>query len=113
MSVFIKINNENYFIDFLSIENLLSLGNPGFEGGMIEETTTTTNFNSRGEKESEVIINENRYRSKEVDSFKYETIRNMISVILDTEAGSENDYSIGFKLSFNTLVEYGILNIAE
>lgn len=117
MSVLLTFGGQQYFIDFLNIDTVLSSGSAGLKGGLITETKTTTFKDFEGKETTTVEENE-VYKSKEVDGFRYETIREMISIILENNDEDDgitnlNSKSISFKLAFNTLIEYGILNIAE
>lgn len=118
MSVQLKIGNQNYFIDFKNIDTVLSSSNSGYKGGMITETKTTTIMDENDKPKEKVVVSKEFYKSKEVDGFRYETIRTMIDILLTTEdtedvRGELSKLPISFKLAFNTLIEYGILNIAE
>lgn len=118
MSVQLKIGNENYYIDFKNIETVLSSSESGFKGGMITETKTTEGLDKDGKSNFKTINTKEYHKSKEVDGFRYETIRTMIDILLTTEdtedvRGSLEKQPLSFKLAFNTLIEYGILNIAE
>lgn len=120
MSVLLTVGGQNYFIDFANIEKVLSSGNSGgFKGGMITETEINETYEEGKEMPStKVVITRTFHKSKEVDGFRYETIRNMIDILLTTEdvedlKGGLGSQPISFKIAFNTLIEYGILNIAE
>lgn len=114
MSALLKISGENYFIDFANIEKLIS---SGFKGGEITDSETVETFEN-GKSISKITTNKTYQKGKEVDAFRYESIREMIDILLTTEEGEDslgslNKTSISFKLAFNTLIEYGVLNIVE
>ena len=120
MSIFLKVGNQNYYLNFENIEKVLSSRSSGFKGGLIDEKETTENYDDKNKLVGKTVVTRNYHKSKEVDGFRYETLRNMIELLLTTE--DENDMTngkdlvkqpINFKLAFNTLLEYGILDIAD
>lgn len=118
MSVLLKVGGQNYFIDFANIEKVLSSSDSGFKGGLITETDIVEGLDENDKSLYKTITKKEFYKSKEVDGFRYETIRTMIEILLTTEEtedvrGNLDKLPISFKLAFNTLIEYGILNIAE
>lgn len=116
MSVLLSIGGNKYFLDFSNTQKILSSGDSGFKGGMVTETKTTKVLDSEGNVTSTVVETNEFYKSKEVDGFRYETIRTMVDILFseidetDGALGLTNK-SISFILAFNTLIEYGILNI--
>ena len=118
MSVQLKIGGQNYFIDFANIEKVLSSNDTSFKGGMITETNTTVAYDEKNKAVSKEVQTKEFHKSKEVDGFRYNTIQMMIDILLTSEdnesiTGDLTKLPISFKLAFNTLIEYGILNVSE
>lgn len=89
-----------------------------FENQKIKETETKELIDDKGVVYSKEIITKEYDRVREIDMAKYETIRVLFEVVLSTqeeiddELGIERalaDLPLPFKLSFNTLLQYGII----
>lgn len=118
----LDIGGSVYVINFKAIDKLLNedktLGNRE-----VEESETKEVYEYDAEKGEEVYIGKEVYtkkyeKGKEIDMTRYEMIRMLFEVLLtfneefDDELGFERalgDAPLPFKISFNTLVEYGIL----
>jgi hypothetical protein len=122
MSNLLNIGGQNYFIDFQSAEKLLTSGST-FKGGKVEDKETTETFDSDGKLIGKVVITKETLRGKEVDMFRYETIKDMMDIIFSDDDEEDpavkvnkkklDSQPMSFKIAFNTLLEYGVLNIAE
>lgn len=118
MSNLLEIGGQNYFIDFKNIELLLSSG-ASFKGGVIKDTETTEIKDSDGKVTQTTVVTREYYKDRQVDMFRFETVGEMVGILLDNQEESNgitksfDSESTSFKLAFNTLLEYGILNIAE
>jgi hypothetical protein len=118
-----EIDDELYYIDFLAIEKVLNMNNDSNPtGGLVKETETETFKGQGGEVISQKISEREFYRSKEVDGFRYQTIQNMLEIVLMEPIDSEEETvkksgldgrDSSFKMAWNTLIMYGIIAIYE
>lgn len=110
----IKIFGEYYYIDFEEIDFFLELSDNDLV--VNKETTTTSNPDgtvTKTETDKEYV------KSKEINSVRFELIRNFITDLGDEVQDEEEDEMLGnknlgktsirFKLAFNTLLAYRIL----
>jgi hypothetical protein len=114
--IILEFGGVAYYIDFSNLKNMLDSDDKS-ESDEIEETETTTTYIQGGVEKTEVIIR--KYpRGREIDVSKYETYRALIEILLtyqddtDDSLGAErglSDAPLPFKITFNTLVKYGIL----
>lgn len=110
-----------YYIDLTALDKAITP--VGFKpNDKISSFTTTTTKDSTGMIISIEEIENSMLRGKEIDAAKFEIIRTMIEILLDTE--DESDSSLGaeralekmplsYKLAFNTLYNYGIIKEKE
>lgn len=113
----IKFGNTIYFIDFESIEKLIS-GKEDFKARDVIETERVITLDDKGE-EIGTQVHERKYRKEQVfDAAKYDILVMMIETVMgaseeiDETLGTANVLSkqpLGFKLAFNTLINYNIL----
>lgn len=116
-----EIDGSFYFINFIAIDKLMNLGEEyNATGKMITDTRTRSVLDEDTGK-LKVIEEEtnNYYRSKEVNTLKYGIIQQMIDIIMPDVFDPENDEervnpntsepSIAYKIAFNTLLMYGII----
>lgn len=117
-----EIDDSFYFINFKAIDNLLRLGNEeNPTGRFIEEMRTRYILD---DETGNLKITEQEtnkyYRSKEIDTLKYSLIQQMLDIVMpdglevddedEKSLPNRNDsHSTGFKLAFNTLLMYGII----
>jgi hypothetical protein len=111
----LEIGGVDYVIDLKVLDKVISTE---LKSKNIVETETIKFLDSEGELVSTEIRTKEFERTREVDMAKYETIRTLLDVVfstneeVDDELGVEralNDLPLPFKLSFNTLLEYGII----
>lgn len=114
-----EIDGEYYYIDFMAVDKLLNLNNEvNPTGGLVTETETKTVTDPDGKSHTEEVT-KNFYRSKEVDGFRYQTIQQMLEMIMiepmddENKSGELHDRDFAFKISFNTLLIYGIIKTYE
>ena len=118
----IKVGNKSYYIDFKTIEEIVS-ENDGLKETQVTDTDKITILDGEGIVVS-TQINERIYtREKQVDALKYDLINHMLDVILNTPSEEVDDslgadrglakQPISFKVAFNTLQFYGILKQLE
>ena len=116
-----EIDNAFYFINFKAIDKLLNLGNEDNPTGkFIEEMRTkyVLDENTGELKISEQDVSK-YFRSKEIDTLKYGLIQQMLDIVMPDEFIDDEDeskalpnnetHSKGYKLAFNTLLMYGII----
>lgn len=116
-----EIEGQIYFINLTAIDKVLNLNNTSNPtGGMVKETDTKEIKGVDGELISSEINVREFYKSKEVDSFRYNMIQNMIEIIMldgpqdgddidEANGGSKDDQA--YKIAFNTLLMYGIVDV--
>jgi len=119
----IEIDGEFFYIDFQAIEDLLNLNNDkNPTGGLVDETETREVYGINNELISREVVTSRKYKSREVNSFRYEAIRNMVDLVMMESLGEpESDLpkadedldgkDLAFKFAFNTLIQYGILTV--
>jgi len=120
MDELLDIGGIQYIIDFYALEDLLNI-DPSLEAKIITETEVEESKTVDGEKSIKTITR-TYPKGKEIDMTRYEMIRMLFEVILtydiemDDTLGVElglSKASIPFKLSFNTLINYGIIKESE
>ena len=109
-----------YYIDIDALEKVIS---PALEPTKLVETHTKTYLDEKGKIVSVEVNETSTERVREVNAAKYDLIRTMIEVVLDSveddiddtmgaERGLEK-VSLSFKIAFNTLYEYEIIKEKE
>jgi hypothetical protein len=115
---YLEIGGVAYSLDFDSFESLLSLDITK-ENEEPVEIETTTEFDGTGNPVGSSIMTRQIRRGKEIDMSKYEVIKHMLEIVLgyneelDDSLGIQRAFDklpISFKIAFNTLVKYGVLN---
>lgn len=118
----IKVGNKTYYIDFKTIEEMISK-NDISDGTNIIDTDKVTILDDSGTIVS-TQINERFYtKEKQIDAIKYDLITHMLEIILNTPSEEVDDslgadrglakQPISFKIAFNTLQFYHILKQLE
>lgn len=117
----LDIGGTTYIIDLLAMENILTM-DKDFEDKKITETETKILYGEEGEVISKEVITKEYDKPKEYDSSKYEVIRILFEILLtyndefDDTLGLDlalSKATLPFKITFNTLVNYGILKEIE
>ena len=119
----IAIDGRYYFINFEKIDKVLNSGIGTSEEREVEDSVTEIIKNEKGEVISEKITINKTLRHRELNTFRYQVISAMLDELLhgDGEATEDSglpkpeldDLSLGMKLSFNTLLEYGIISFID
>jgi len=113
----IQIGDVTYVIDLDAMSNTLMVDNE-YDEKKITETETISKLDKNGEVISTEIKTKEHKKPKEYDSSKYDVVRVLFEVLLsynddiDDTLGLEralNDAPLPFKITFNTLLNYGIL----
>lgn len=113
----LEIGGKIFTLDLDGIENIVII-DKNYEGKFDIVETITDNVDTFGNSTNALRKVVKQERQKQVDQTKYETIRLLIELILtDTENLDDSlgfdramsKSSLGFKITFNTLLEYGIL----
>lgn len=116
MDEMLEIGGNQYIIDFDALEELLNIDPELGEKNIIEIETKEVYENE--EYVGKEVYTKTFPKGKEIDMTRYEMIRMLFEVVLtydiemdDTlgiELGLKNA-SLPFKLSFNTLINYGVI----
>lgn len=120
MHELLDIGGSQYIIDFDALEELLNL-DPSLGAKDIVEVEVKEVFD-KDEYVGKEVFTKTYPKGKEIDMTRYEMIRMLFEVVLtydiemDDTLGVElglKGASIPFKLSFNTLINYGIIKEVE
>ena len=115
--IILEIGGVAFYIDFDSIESILTSKDDDLSAKQVEETETKTTYIAGGVEKTEVTVKQ-YHKGREVDLSRYDTYRMLIEILLtyneeiDDTLGTEmalQDATIPFKIAFNTLVKYGVL----
>ena len=113
----IEIGGIEYYIDLNSLDKIITSKNS--RGNTVTETERKSILDENGKVISTEVTEKSYERPREINMARYETVRQLIDVILttleeiDDELGIDralDDLSLPFKLSFNTLIANGIIN---
>jgi len=112
----LDIGGVEYFFDLEMLDKFITSKNNS-EGNKIEKKTIQTLDGSGSVVKTEITTDEQE-RSREIDVAKYETVRTLIEIVLTTIEEIDDDLGVdralsksplSFKISFNTLLNYGII----
>jgi uncharacterized protein (UPF0335 family) len=116
-----EIDGHPYFVNFVAIDKLLNLSNKtNPTGGIVTESESVERFDNENKLVSKDVIKKDFYKSKEVDGFRYNAIQNMLEIVMMDDIGFDDEddkpvnpakKSQSFKLAFNTLLMYGIIDV--
>ena len=116
----LEIGGVVYSVDLFALDKLITSKTAG--GDKVIETETEEYKNPTGGTDSSRVTTKKYDRVREIDMAKYETVRVLFEVVLsmqdeiDDNLGIDRalaDTSLPFKLSFNTLLQYGIIKEEE
>lgn len=116
----LEIGGVIYTVDLEALDALITAKTTG--GNKITETETKELIDDKDNVYAKEKVTKEFDRIREIDMAKYETVRVLFEVILsmqeeiDDNLGVERalgDTSLPFKLSFNTLIQYGIIKEEE
>jgi len=118
----IEFGGNIYYIDVEALENTIKpIGAKGSKKIIEKETKTYADEN--GKVLSIEITEVERERPREIDATKYDILRVMIEILMDATEDTDDDSlgaeraldktSLGYKIAFNTLYNYGILKEKE
>jgi len=105
-----------YFLDVNKFTELIKMDHPN--GDVIIESVIKEIKDEKGKTITSEVVTTKRERDMYIQQTMYELFREMIDIVLsetdemDEELGSEralNKSDISYKISFNTLIHYGIL----
>ena len=111
----LEIGGIEYVIDLDKLEKVITSSN---SKKTITETETKQILDEKGELIGSEVYTKEYERVREIDMAKYDTIRTLFEVILTTNEEVDDDLGLErglaklplpFKLSFNTLIKYGII----
>lgn len=112
----IKIDKEYYYLDLDVMSDELEKDD-SLKAGKITNTETTIVKNAEDEIISTTIIITDAHKPKEVDGLKFELLREMIAIVLNTELEYNTSKMVNsfvgapsnFIIAFNTLLSLKIL----
>ncbi len=118
----IQIDGRYYFINFEQIDKIINGGVGATDERFTPEAETTEEV-VEGEINKKITTTK-IFRPKEVNAIRYQIISAMIDDLLNgggANEGENDGYSkksldslpLGSKLSFNTLLEYGIISFID
>lgn len=111
----LEIGGISYIIDIEVLDKVITSKN---KNKNIVESETIEHFDDNNNIISTEVRTKRFERVREIDMAKYETIRTLLEIVIttneevDDNLGIErglNELPLPFKLSFNTLLEYGII----
>jgi hypothetical protein len=106
-----------YVLDFEALDNILTL-EESLKTKEVEETEIKEVYDADNNFVGKEVLTKNFLKGKEIDATRYEMIRFLIEMIFgnneefDDTLGLDralSNTSIGFKISFNTLLDMGII----
>ena len=112
----LEIGGIEYTIDLDALDKIIT-SKPKNNKNVVEKEGKQI-FDEKGELIGSEIYTKEYERVREIDMAKYETIRTLLEVILTTHEEVDDDLGVErglsklplpFKLSFNTLIEHGII----
>lgn len=118
--MYLKIGGEELFVDYEQLNIMLTTGDPSLKGGDLSESETEEIFDEEGKLVSKKITTKKFVKSREVDSFRYQMLMEMLQTVMDVEGEADSlgnisteSFSVGQRIAYNTLIEYKILNTIE
>lgn len=118
----IEFGGSIYYIDIDALEKSIKPSGVKNDKKIIEKETKTY-VDDKGNITGIEIIEVERERPKEIDAAKYDLLRIMIEILMDTTEDTDDDSlgaeraldktSLGYKIAFNTLYNYGVLKEKE
>tara|TARA_R110000772_G_scaffold17946_1_gene49804 strand:- start:48462 stop:48821 length:360 start_codon:yes stop_codon:yes gene_type:complete len=114
---YLEVGNKTFVIDFDKIENILVL-DKDYSGKVTTSSEISEDFDKGGNLIGKTVKTYITPHNKEYDSSKYDILRLMFEVLLtddrvyDDTLGFDRamqESPISTKISFNTLIGYGIL----
>jgi len=115
---YLEFGGVNYYVDFDALDSLLDIDKKNTKKNVIE-TETIISYDSENNVIGKTITKRENERNKEINLASYETLRLLMEVIfsyqnedMDDTLGAQralDSSTIPFKLSFNTLIKYGII----
>lgn len=119
----ISIDGRYYFINFENVDKVLSSGVGASDEKEFEESSTEITKGEDGKVLNEKTITNKVVRPRELSAFRYQVISAMLDELLHGSEATEEDDTLpkkeldklplGMKLSFNTLLEYGIIDFID
>tara|TARA_R110000851_G_scaffold67262_11_gene152014 strand:+ start:1624 stop:1977 length:354 start_codon:yes stop_codon:yes gene_type:complete len=116
----LSIAGINYVFDFKNIDKLLSFDNSPTTA--VTEVKIKEVYDDKNKLKHKIILTKTHNKPKEIDLTTYEIMKVLIEILLsynddfDDALGIDralNSTPLPFKISFNTLIEYGIIKEIE
>jgi hypothetical protein len=115
---YLEFGGVNYYVDFDALDGLLDIDKKNTKKNIIE-TETIISYDNENNIIGKTVTKRENERNKEINLASYETLRLLMEVVfsyqnedMDDTLGAERalgSSTLPFKLSFNTLVKYGII----
>lgn len=115
---YLDFGGVSYYIDLDAFDKLLSRDWESSDK-TVKESDVIETFDKNDKLIEKTITNKNVEKNKELNIATYETVRMFLEVLLSLQSDDVDDTlgperalmntSLPFKISFNTLVKYGIL----
>lgn len=114
---YLTFAGSTYALNLNAFDKLLTF-EPTPENNKITETETTQEFDYEMNLINSTVVTRQYQRSKEIDMPKYDIVKTVLDIILhygeetDESLGMQralDSFPIGFKIAFNTLINYGVL----
>lgn len=112
----LEIGGVEYAIDLEALDAVIT--SKSHDTNKVTEKESKEILDEKGELIGSEVYTKEYERLREIDMAKYETIRVLFEVILSTQEEVDGDLGVErglgklplpFKLSFNTLINYGII----
>jgi len=115
---YLEFGGVNYYVDFDALDSLLDIDKKNTKKNVIE-TETIISYDNENNIIGKTVTKRENERNKEINLASYETLRLLMEVIfsyqnedMDDTLGAQralDSSTLPFKLSFNTLIKYGII----
>lgn len=118
----IEFGGITYSIDIDVLDKLISPKSKKDESLMVTNRETKTYLDEKGDIISVEVTEYSSQKQTEVSAAKYDILRTMVDVIMDTDDDSDTTLgperalektSLSYKIAFNTLLSYGVLKEKE
>jgi len=118
--MYLEIGGNKLFVDYDQLNTMLTTGDPSLKGGEVSESETEETFNAKGELIGKKVTTKKSIKAREVDGFRYQMLMEMLGTVMDIDGESDSlgnistdNFSVGQRIAYNTLIEYKVLNIIE
>lgn len=114
---YLDFGGATYYIDLEAFDKLLTIDG-SISPKIIKDVVETKHYDADGKLTSSEIVTSKTTKNKEINIASYETLRMFLEIVITYQ--DETDDTLGvdrallgtplsFKMSFNTLLKYGII----